>query len=77
MSDERREYFRIADEIALDYRPLKDEEVDGLLERMRSRLVDRFTAASSFAATTRQMAHLRPSRPSWRVVCRPLTRNST
>jgi hypothetical protein len=58
MSDERREYFRIADEIALDYRPLKDEEVDGLLERMRSRLVDRFTAASSFAATTRQMAHL-------------------
>ncbi|MGW8310779.1 MAG: PilZ domain-containing protein [Thiogranum sp.] len=58
MSDERREYFRIADEIALDYQLLKDEEVDGLLERMRSRLVDRFTAASSFAATTRQMAHL-------------------
>ncbi|MCG6864418.1 MAG: PilZ domain-containing protein [Thiogranum sp.] len=58
MSDERREYFRIADEIALDYRLLKDEEVDGLLERMRSRLMDRFTAASSFAATTRQMAHL-------------------
>jgi hypothetical protein len=58
MSDERREYFRIADEIALDYRLLKDEEVDGLLERMRSQLVDRFTAASSFAATTRQMAHL-------------------
>jgi len=58
MGDERREYFRIADEIALDYRLLKDEEVDGLLERMRSRLVDRFTAASSFAATTRQMAHL-------------------
>jgi len=58
MSDERREYFRIADEIALDYRLLKDDEVDGLLERMRSRLVDRFTAASSFAATTRQMAHL-------------------
>ncbi|MFZ0468053.1 MAG: PilZ domain-containing protein [Thiogranum sp.] len=58
MSDERREYFRIADEIALDYRLLKDKEVDGLLERMRSRLVDRFTAASSFAATTRQMAHL-------------------
>jgi len=58
MSDERREYFRIADEIVLDYRLLKDEEVDGLLERMRSRLVDRFSAASSFAATTRQMAHL-------------------
>lgn len=58
MSDERREYFRIADEIALDYRPISEDEADQLLERMRSRLVDRFTAASSFAATTRQMAHV-------------------
>lgn len=58
MSDERREYFRIADEIALDYRPVKEQEVEQLMERMQSRLVDRFTAASSFAATTRQMAHV-------------------
>jgi c-di-GMP-binding flagellar brake protein YcgR len=58
MSDERREYFRIEDEIALDYRMISDEEADQLVERMRSRLVDRFTAASSFAATTRQMAHV-------------------
>jgi hypothetical protein len=58
MSDERREYFRIADEIALDYRLIKEQEVDQLMERMQSRLVDRFTAASSFAATSRQMAHV-------------------
>jgi hypothetical protein len=58
MSDERREYFRIADEIALDYRLIKQGEVDELIERMQSRLVDRFTAASSFAATSRQMAHV-------------------
>ncbi len=57
MTDERREYFRIEDEIALDYRPVAAEEVDALVERIRSHLVDRFTAASSFAATSRQMAH--------------------
>jgi hypothetical protein len=58
MSDERREYFRIEDEIALDYRLISEDEAHQLQERMRSRLVDRFTAASSFAATTRQMAHV-------------------
>ncbi len=57
MNDERREYFRIEDEIALDYRLISDAEVDRLLEKIQSRQVDRFTAASSFAATTRQMTH--------------------
>jgi hypothetical protein len=57
MNDERREYFRIEDEIALDYRPVSEDEADRLAERMRARMVDRFTAASSFAATSRQMAH--------------------
>lgn len=57
MSDERREYFRIEDEIALDYREMNQGEVDRLIERMQKRLVDRFTAASSFASTSRQMAH--------------------
>ncbi|VAW72914.1 hypothetical protein MNBD_GAMMA13-206 [hydrothermal vent metagenome] len=56
--DERREFFRIEDEVALDYRVIQESEVDRLLERIQSRLVDRFTAASSFAATTRQMAHV-------------------
>lgn len=56
--DDRREYFRIEDQIALDYREINEAEADQLLERIQSRLVDRFTAASSFAATTRQMAHV-------------------
>ncbi len=56
--DDRREFFRIEDEIALDYRIIQEDEVDRLLERIQSHLVDRFTAASSFAATTRQMAHV-------------------
>jgi len=58
MSEERREYFRIEDEVALDYRLISQSEADQLVERLRSRAVDRFTAAASFAATTRQMAHM-------------------
>ncbi len=58
MSDERREYFRIDDEVALDYRVIDSSEMDRLLDKIQSRMVDRFTAASSFAATTRQMTHL-------------------
>ncbi len=58
MTDERREYFRIDDEVALDYRVIDSRDVDQLLEKIQSRLVDRFTAASSFTATTRQMTHL-------------------
>lgn len=58
MSDERREYFRIADEIALDYRLIDNGEVDKLLEKIKSQLIDRFTAASSFTATTRQMTNV-------------------
>ena len=58
MSDDRREYFRIDDEIALDYRLIDNGEVDKLLEKIQSQLVDRFTAASSFAATTRQMVNV-------------------
>lgn len=56
--DDRREYFRIDDEIALDYRIIQEDETDRLLERIQSHLVDRFTAASGFAATSRQMAHV-------------------
>jgi len=58
MKDERREYFRIHDEIALDYRLINEDEANRLQEKIQSRQVDRFTAASSFAATTRQMTHV-------------------
>jgi len=56
MSTERREYFRIDDEIALDYRLIKQAEVEGLVERIHARFPDRFTVGSTFAATSRQMA---------------------
>jgi len=58
MNDERREFFRIDDEVALDYRLIDSSEVDQLLEKIQSQMVDRFTAASSFTATTRQMANV-------------------
>lgn len=58
MTDERREYFRIDDEVVLEYRLINEDEVEPLVERIQARVPDRFTAASSFAATSRQMAHL-------------------
>lgn len=56
MSEERREYFRIDDEIALDYRLIDEAEIDAVSERIHARFPDRFTVASSFTATSRQMA---------------------
>ena len=58
MSDERREYFRIDDEVALDYRLIGEGEAEQLREKIKSRVVDRFTVASSFTATSRQMTHV-------------------
>jgi hypothetical protein len=58
MSEERREYFRIDDEIALDYRLISSGEAELLREKIQSRVVDRFTAASSFTATSRHMTHI-------------------
>jgi hypothetical protein len=58
MSEERREYFRIDDEVVLDYRVVNESEVEALVERIQARVPDRFTAASSFAATSRQMAQV-------------------
>lgn len=58
MSEERREYFRIDDEVALDYRLISPGEAELLRERIKSRVVDRFTVASSFTATSRQMTHV-------------------
>ena len=58
MSDERREYFRIDDEVVLDYRLIDEDAVAPLVERIQARVPDRFTAASSFAATSRQMGQV-------------------
>lgn len=57
MSRERREYFRINDQLLLDHRPLHDDEIEAFRELINGDLPHRFMTASSFAATSRQIAH--------------------
>ena len=57
MTQERREFFRISDQVVLDYRPIAEQEVEQLAHRIQAHSPDRFTTASSFAATSRQIAH--------------------
>lgn len=58
MNDERREYFRIEDEVTLEYRVISEREMECVLLRIRDEVPDRFTAAASFASTSRQLKHL-------------------
>ncbi len=58
MSDERREYFRIEDEVTLEYRVITESEMECVLFRIKDEVPDRFTAAASFASTSRQLNHL-------------------
>ena len=58
MSDERREYFRIEDEVTLEYRVITESEMECVLFRIKDEVPDRFTAAASFASTSRQLKHL-------------------
>ena len=55
---ERREFCRIDDEISLSYRTVTEQDVSNLVAKIREELPDRFTAASTFAATSRQMNSL-------------------
>ena len=57
MNEERREYFRINDEVVLDYRLINEDDLPSLRDTIESRVPDRFTTASSFAASSRQIAH--------------------
>jgi len=57
MNEERREYFRINDEVVLDYWPIDAAGLDELREKIESKIPERFTTAASFAATSRQIAH--------------------
>ncbi len=58
MSAERREFFRIQDEVALDYRVISEQEAEDVLLRIQDDRPDRFTAAASFAGTSRQLNHI-------------------
>lgn len=55
---ERREYFRIGDQVLLKVRPVDANEVDAIVERITDRVPDRFTVAANFAVNSRATARL-------------------
>ncbi len=54
---DRREYFRINDEVALNYRVIERSEIDGAMEKRREGHLDVNALASSFANTNLDMRH--------------------
>lgn len=55
-SPERREYFRIPDEVLLKVRRLDADAVPAVVERITDRVPDRFTVAANFTLNSRAMA---------------------
>ncbi len=52
MSNERREYFRVKDQVTLEYRVISEVEMECVLLRIRDEVPDRFTAAASLIAVS-------------------------
>ncbi|BAZ94989.1 hypothetical protein TspCOW1_32000 [Thiohalobacter sp. COW1] len=57
-SDDRREYFRLDDEVLLDYARVDETQIAALRERIFDRIVDRFTVAATFATSSRTMSRI-------------------
>ena len=57
-SDDCREYFRLNDEVLLDYARVDEAQVAALRERIFDRTVDRFTVAATFATSSRTMSRI-------------------
>ncbi|MAT65161.1 MAG: hypothetical protein CMN57_05915 [Gammaproteobacteria bacterium] len=57
-SNDCREYFRLDDEVLLDYARVDDAQIAALRERIFDRVVDRFTVAASFATSSRTMSRI-------------------
>lgn len=55
---ERREYFRIGDEVLLKVRPLDAGDIGAVVERITDRVPDRFTVAANFTVNSRATARL-------------------
>lgn len=55
---ERREYFRIDDQVLLNLRPITEAEAVSVHERILERVPDRFTVAANFAVNSRATARL-------------------
>lgn len=58
MSGERREYYRIDDQVILHYRRVGEQDVALILDKLQNNRPDRFTVAANFAVTSRQLSHL-------------------
>ena len=58
LSPERREYFRIPDEVLLKVRPLAPDAVPAVVEQITERVPDRFTVAANFTVNSRAMARV-------------------
>ena len=56
-ADDRREYFRINDEVALKYRVIERSEIDDLVAKRREGHLDVNAMASAFATTGFDMKH--------------------
>jgi len=54
--EERRDYFRIDDQVRVSIRPVPEEELDERLDRLEKGLAGNFTVMSSLAAVSSQMA---------------------
>ena len=54
---DRREYFRINDQVALKYRVIEYSEIDGAIARRQEGFADVNAMASSFASTNLEMKH--------------------
>lgn len=57
-SEERREYFRLDDEVMLDYCRIDAEQAEVIRERITDRVADRFTVAATFATNSRTMSRI-------------------
>jgi len=57
-SAERREYFRIDDEVQLKVRPIGEADVAAIAARINDKMPDRFTVAANFAVSSRQMSRV-------------------
>lgn len=56
--EDRREYFRIDDQVLLNLRPLEEAAMADIAERIHGRVPDRFTVAANFAVNSRAMSRL-------------------
>ncbi len=58
MSEDRRRYFRIDDEVSMKYRCLTESEFSQLLKERQTGFPDKIALSSAFSSTSHQMKHL-------------------